>query len=67
MNFLVAHVTRLPPIKVLRYHRTRKGTPINYSVRNACFQLMAVTFGYVPLLYSNVAFVFDREDRVKNL
>ncbi|GMT30924.1 hypothetical protein PFISCL1PPCAC_22221, partial [Pristionchus fissidentatus] len=63
MNFLVAHLSRKPPIKIIKYTDTenpqgkKKGggissKPTHYSIRSNCVQLFSEIYGYNPLLQS---------------
>ena len=60
-NFMVAHVTRQPPIKVTQKRalsRTRvDSTSLQQKLnqdRIACFNMVTNAYGYVPLVYSSV-------------
>ena len=64
MNFLVSHVTKLPPIKVTRRKQYRetllpnnsKNSPwldsYHFAQRQICVDTFANVFGYMPLLRS---------------
>jgi len=60
MNFLVAHLTRRPPVKVTsRWTFRCPGCPVSLSEddshfqeRHACLNLFTRVYGYMPLLYT---------------
>lgn len=66
MNFLVSHVTKLPPIKVTHRKQYRESLlPSNaknsqwmdsfhFSQRQLCIDTFANTFGYMPLVRSKM-------------
>ena len=62
INFLVAHVTKLPPIKVSQrkaYKDPRHEQHImqqasRFAQRQACINDFVTTFGYMPLMRSNL-------------
>ncbi|XP_064483993.1 exostosin-1-like [Ornithodoros turicata] len=60
LNFLVSHVTKLPPIKVTQRKQYRDGAPSpwndpdHFVQRQACINAFAAHFGYVPLVRSSV-------------
>ena len=66
MNYLVAHVTKLPPIKVTQrknYKETMSPhadshspwlQPSHFTQRQTCMNAFVSTFGYMPLVRSNL-------------
>jgi len=60
MNFLVAHITRKPPIKVtskwnFRCPECRKSLSddsLHFKERHSCINLFTSIYGYNPLLYT---------------
>lgn len=60
LNFLVSHVTKLPPIKVTQRKQYHDGVPSpwndpdHFVQRQACVNAFAAHFGYVPLVRSSV-------------
>ncbi|KAK7871188.1 hypothetical protein R5R35_002423 [Gryllus longicercus] len=64
MNFLVAHVTRRPPIKVTQRKQYKEqppggvrspwNDPDHFIQRQTCLNTFAAVFGYMPLLRSNL-------------
>ena len=69
MNFIIAHVARQPPVKVLgrkpykeyfaSLYRRQSATKDHFSrflARKKCFEALVEEFGYMPLLHSNVRF-----------
>lgn len=66
LNFLVSHVTRLPPIKVTQRRQYKESMTPNSSIkspwtdadhfsqREFCVNTMATVFGYMPLVRSSV-------------
>ncbi|KAG8224634.1 hypothetical protein J437_LFUL003068 [Ladona fulva] len=64
MNFLVAHVTRRPPIKVTQRKQYKEqppggarspwNDPDHFVQRQTCLNTFAAVFGYMPLLRSSM-------------
>ena len=61
MNFLVAHITKHPPIKVTQRRLTRDDSQLNFSVKaeqfsrkQTCINIFYSGFGYMPLLKSSL-------------
>ncbi|XP_026463110.1 exostosin-1-like [Ctenocephalides felis] len=64
MNFLVAHVTRRPPIKVTQRKQYKEAPaggarspwndPDHFIQRQSCLNTFAAVFGYMPLLRSSL-------------
>lgn len=52
--FLVSHVTREPPIKVTQRKRAAPDHGLQFDARQKCFTHLVNTFGYVPLVRSQV-------------
>ncbi|GMR39542.1 hypothetical protein PMAYCL1PPCAC_09737, partial [Pristionchus mayeri] len=57
MNFLISHLTRRPPLKILKKESKRNGSKKGLSVRpdhetkrSECIRLFAQIYGYNPLL-----------------
>merc|ERR1712083_1149060 len=66
MNFLVAHVTRRPPIKVTQRKQYKDSAPSglrsswndpgHFAHRQRCINTFTAVFGYMPLLKSSTRF-----------
>ena len=61
MNFLVAHITKHPPIKVTQRRITRDDSQVNlskkadqFSRKQTCINIFYSGFGYMPLLKSSL-------------
>nr|KAG5448002.1 Exostoses (Multiple)-like 3 [Clonorchis sinensis]GAA38261.2 exostosin-like 3 protein [Clonorchis sinensis] len=60
MNFLIAHLTRKPPLKATIHwtfncptcHSTLHDHPAHYETRSKCINWLADFYGYNPLIYS---------------
>ncbi|KAG8178127.1 hypothetical protein JTE90_025241 [Oedothorax gibbosus] len=60
MNFLVSHVTRLPPVKVTQRKHYKENAPASlwndpdhFVTRRSCVDAFATVFGYMPLVRSS--------------
>ena len=69
LNFVVSHITRLPPIKILdrkpykdnimnlyKQHSATEDQFRKFERRKQCFEILVDEFGYMPLVYTNVRF-----------
>lgn len=63
MNFLVSHITKLPPIKLTQRKKCKASRqlrpsldPDHFLQRQACINTFASVFGYMPLIKSSVRF-----------
>ena len=57
MNFLVAHVTKLPPIKVSQRRNLRSNQIASidsFIEKQYCINVFTHTFGYMPLRKSSI-------------
>ncbi|KAF8375887.1 hypothetical protein PRIPAC_82316 [Pristionchus pacificus] len=60
MNYLVAHLTRKPPLKVIKKVDINNGSARSglssrgnhYKERDGCIQMLSALYGYNPLLFS---------------
>lgn len=69
LNFLVSHITRQPPVKVLdrkpykediaNLYKRQSATKEHFTrfeTRRQCFETLVDEFGYMPLVYTSVRF-----------
>ena len=70
LNFIVSHVTRQPPVKILdrkpykeeivnlykRQSSASKEHFTRFEDKRQCFETLADEFGYMPLVYTAVRF-----------
>lgn len=62
MNFLVSHIARQPPIKVIHRRKYKEGAVVEdpatqfeaYKEKQACVNIFHAGFGYMPLVKSVV-------------